>query len=391
MSKLTKEDLNKLIRDAVGDELAELREASIEKGAKAEEARAKALSDAGSGEEKSSEPATFGGVLRHLVAANGNVDRAKDNAHKAGEASVAKALAASELAAGGVLLTPEMSAEVIPELNARAVVRARGADVVDMPTGSMSMPFEDSGPTANYVGENEAAPTSQPSYGVHQLNARKLVTMIPASNELLRGNNSMDGRIRRQAAIKMALREDIAFIRGDGNNGTPKGMLNWADPANKFTSNGTDLDGVTLDLTRAAELVDTTDVPMVNPGWLLGKRSKWALMRIRTADGQYAFLDEMRGGTLFGYAFSDTSQIPQNLGAGNESEVYFADFGSLIIAQTEGIIVSVSSEAAYSVGSQQVSAFQNDQTLIRLIAQHDFMAGYRGKEISVIQGVTWGA
>jgi hypothetical protein len=51
--------------------------------------------------------------------------------------------------------------------------------------------------------------------------------------------------------------------------------------------------------------------------------------------------------------------------------------------------VDASSEAAYYDGSNVVSAFSRDETVIRLITEHD-LGARRGESISVLYGVKWG-
>tara|TARA_R100000306_G_C4249420_1_gene79677 strand:- start:228 stop:401 length:174 start_codon:yes stop_codon:yes gene_type:complete len=55
------------------------------------------------------------------------------------------------------------------------------------------------------------------------------------------------------------------------------------------------------------------------------------------------------------------------------------------------LIISFSQEASYKDGAGEwVSAFQRDQTLVRVIAKHDF--GPRHVEsVAVGVGITWGA
>ncbi|MCY1542682.1 Phage capsid family protein [compost metagenome] len=87
-----------------------------------------------------------------------------------------------------------------------------------------------------------------------------------------------------------------------------------------------------------------------------------------------------------------SNQIPTNLGVdGDETEIYFVNFADLMIGEDMDLVIDLSKEATYKDGSGNVvSAFQRDQTLIRVIAKHDF--GPRHVEsIVVATGVDWGA
>jgi len=100
----------------------------------------------------------------------------------------------------------------------------------------------------------------------------------------------------------------------------------------------------------------------------------------------------MLRGTLLGFRYETTTQIPNNLGGGgNESEVYFVDFSSVIIAESSTLQVSVFEGGSFDDGTGNiVSGISTDQTLIRSIARHDLGCRQRGAEVSVIDEVTYG-
>jgi hypothetical protein len=88
----------------------------------------------------------------------------------------------------------------------------------------------------------------------------------------------------------------------------------------------------------------------------------------------------MSRGMLEGYPWKYTQQIPTNLTPGGfGSEIYFADFADVVIADTYNVMVDASDVASYRVPPNSsattgitISAFQRDQTLFRVISEHDF-------------------
>jgi len=210
---------------------------------------------------------------------------------------------------------------------------------------------------------------------------------------LLRFSNpSADVIVRDDLVNAMAQREDLAFIRGAGGT-EPKGLCGWAPTANNIPSTGTTLAAVTKDLAAAVLALKKNNVRFIRPGWLMSPRSEMYLMALRDSNGNYAFRDEMLAGRLFGYPYAVTTQIPENLGTGgstNESEVYLVDFADAIIGEATQLIIDASSEAAYVSGSNVVSAYSLDQTVIRVIAEHDFAVRHP-ESVAVITGLTWGA
>lgn len=333
-------------------------------------------------------------VIRSLASANGDTERAARIATSLyGDGDPAtRALAASDATAGGVLIDPEHATGVIELFRPASAVRRLNPTYAPMDSGTLSLPKLTGGASASYIGENQNALKTEQTTGLVQLVAKKLAALVPVSNDLIRRpSRSADTLVRDDLVTCVAQRSDLAFIRNDGSNGTPRGLRHWAPSGNVIAANGTvNLANVTNDLSALQLALEGADVRMIRPGWMFSPRTKHYLMNVRDGNGNYAFRAEMLGGTLNGYPFSSTSQIPNNLGGGsNASEVYFADFADVVIGETESLIISVSDQAAYHDGSNVVAAFSLDQTVIRVIAEHD-LAMRHEESVAVLTGVTWG-
>ncbi|SMB97959.1 phage major capsid protein, HK97 family [Thermanaeromonas toyohensis ToBE] len=328
-------------------------------------------------------------AVRALAAAKGDPRQAAyiaENVYK--DSVVAKALSEGTGSSGGYLVPPEFSREIIELLYAQAVVRKAGARVLPMTSNVLNVPKLASGAQANYIGENTNIPATQPSFAQLTLTAKKLAALVPISNDLIRDSNpKADAVVRDDLVNAMALREDLAFLRDDGTNNKPKGILYWTDAANKFNA-GTD---PIADLGKAVRLVRASNSRMVRCAWVFSPRTEYYLMTLRDSAGKFVFRDEMIQGKVLGYPYFVTTQIPENLGVnGNETEIYFGDFMDAVIGENEELLIDVSTEAAYFDGTNLVSAFSTDQTVIRAIARHDFALRHE-KSFAVIQAVTWGA
>ena len=57
-------------------------------------------------------------------------------------------------------------------------------------------------------------------------------------------------------------------------------------------------------------------------------------------------------------------------------KMYFGDFSQFIIGETMGVNIATSDQASYYDGTNQVSAFSTDQTLMRAILREDFGVRY---------------
>lgn len=355
-------------------------------------------------EEKLEKGMLFGRYIRTLAASRNDKEKAIKTAKAWGysdvaralESSVDKAMAAGDPLAGGFLVPTEFSTDVIELLRASGVVRSLNPVTMPMSSGTVKVPRITTGSTAAYIGENANITKSELGTGQLTLTFKKLATLVPISNDLLRYSApSADGIVRDDCIRSMASREDLAFIRNDGTSGTPRGLKNWIHASNKFNAASTvSLAGVTSDLGQAMQLIMDADITLIaqqgatggvdaRPGWILSPRAWRYLTTVQTGTGQHAFRDEMLRGTLWGFPFRVTTQC-------ENTTVYFGCFAHAVIGESTGLIVDASQEAAYHDGSGVVAAYSQDQTVIRVIAEHDFALRH-DKSFALIQAVTWGA
>jgi HK97 family phage major capsid protein len=394
--QITKEDLKAMVSDIFNEKFEDIEETNRKYVQQMLDEKVKT-----SKEQQKGKGTTAARWLRALAAGKGDPERAARYVKQKWEdEELAKELSESIFEDGGVLVPDEYVNEVIELLRARTAVRALGAQQLPMNSGSLTIPKINQGATASYVGEGERGHSSQPAFGSLQLSAKKLKSLVPISNDLLRdGAPQIDSIVRDDMVTSIKLREDLAFIRGAGTENTPKGMYYWALPGNKnertLDSAAVTLGTVTNDLMQMMLLLEQADVPMTRCGWIMSPRSAYFLRKLRVNDnnGAYAFKDEMQKGTLLGFAFQTTSQIPNNLdfstaGTNDESEIYFADFAQLIIGENTSMIIDVSDQASFWDGSRMRSAFDEDLTLMRAITRHDFGSRY-DQAISVLEGVDW--
>ena len=185
----------------------------------------------------------------------------------------------------------------------------------------------------------------------------------------------------------MALREDVAFLTGDGSLGSPIGLLNHVPVGNSIVA--TPLTGMTNDqiVTTAVGLLNgmrlilkTSMSRMLRPTWI-GTPGTFEFFRtLRDDFGGFLFEQQMARGVLLNFPFFETLQLPSNLlapyGSGSApvgSQLFLVDFGDVILAETMSIKIDLSDSATYEdAAGNSVSAFTRDQTAYRAIVEHDF-------------------
>lgn len=292
---------------------------------------------------------------------------------------------------GGFLVDTVYSQDFIGILRPRVVVRSLGARSVPMPEGNITMRKQTGTSSASYVGERVAAPTTGPTVGDLTMSAKRLAALVPITNQLLRrASIGVDALVRNDLVDSVAVKEDQQFLRGTGSATAPTGLLNLIHVDNSIAANATvNLVNVTADLGKLRLAVLNANTPMISCGWIMSHRSKIFLENLRDGNGNLAFPEVGERGTLYGYPIGVTTSVPDNLGAGtNESEIYFGDFAQFLIGDTLQVAIAASDTAAYDDGGTMRSAFSNDETVIRVIEEHDTQVRY-DKAFAVLTAVTW--
>lgn len=291
---------------------------------------------------------------------------------------------------GGFLVDEAYSSDFIDVLRPNVLVRSMGARPVPMPEGNLTTRKKTAGSSASYVGERVPAPATGVTVGVNTMSAKRLTALVPITNQLIRrASMSVQTMIRDDLIEGVARTEDQQFIRGTASATAPGGIRDLMDAGNVLTANATvNLANVDNDLGRLELAVIGANIPMITPGYLVSPRTLKFLERLRDGNGNKAY-PEIADGRLGMYPIGWTTSIPDNLGAGtDESEIYFGDFAQFQIGETERIAIAASDVAAYDDGGTIRAAFSNDETVVRLIAEHDTQLRH-ATAFARLDGVTW--
>lgn len=337
-------------------------------------------------------------MVRLLAAAQGNQQLAAQLAKEGNfGADVQMALSTVTAGAGGVLVPTNMATEVIESLRPASVIRKMGVISLPLNNGNLTMPRISGNTVVGYIGTETDIPLTGMTFADTKLSAKKMAALVPVSNDLLRMsgvNPRVDQLVANDLATSMGLSEDLHFIRADGTGVLPKGLRYWAIAQNLVPAPamaGIDLQDIDLYLGGMMLRLETANVQMQSCGWLMHPRVLRWLQALRDGNGNKAY-PEIEQGMLKGYPVGLSNQIPVNLGAGsNQTEIYFVNFADCMIGEDMDLVIDFSKEATYKDGGGEVvSAFQRDQTLVRVIAKHDF--GPRHVE-SIVVGTAcdWGA
>lgn len=347
--------------------------------------------------------ARFAFGLVHAKGGSGLAGAAAFVERRFGDKAVAKALASTAVSSGGALIPQDFSSEFIELLRAETVVRRCGPTVLPMPLGNLTVPRMAGGASAGYQGELDDIQASQETFDDIQLNAKKLTTLVPVSNDLIRrAPVGVEGIVRDDMVQTAARREDLAFLLGDGSRGSPIGLIVQAPASSKIlvpafaaADNATVLGAVGSVLQGLQLMLQNNMSRMLRPSWISTFTVKAFLSNLRDGVGNYVFKDELAGGKLLGIPFVCTQQLPDNLNTAtsgasvnNGSYLALVDFADVILADTMNVSVDASDVASYLDGNgNAVSTFTRDQTAFRLIQEHDLaLRHFASVAVAIVPG-----
>jgi len=275
--------------------------------------------------------------------------------------------------AGGFMVPGQFMDDMIPLLEAKSVLVSLGASVVDGLVGSpVTWPKVTGTATAYWVDEGAAITESQLAFGQLSLQPHGLAALVPMTNRLVRQTSGkVEQVVRERIATSLALKMDLAGLKGTGASGEPIGIVNTSGiGSNDYTS--LDLLGddqtVTTELENHIGVVEDANALDGRLGWAMNGTMKRYFRNALDADGRPLLFGRQDGSggpqdSFYGYPFAISNQLAN-------TDLIFGNFADLLIAQWGGLLIDASTEAGDS--------FSKQETLIRASMEVDFGVQHAG-------------
>lgn len=245
---------------------------------------------------------------------------------------------------GGYLVPPEFSTRVYQHsLEEGSLIPL--TDNIPVAGNSMSFPKDETTPwgtngiRANWQGEGAAASQTKPVLGEFGLRLKRLMALIPVTDELLQDASAVPAYVEGRAGISIAFKVNDSFINGDGN-GKPLGFVN-AGPLVTVLKE-TSQTAATINAANVAKMFGR--LPRITPStrWLINHDAinQLPLMVIGQMPVWQPDFKVSPYGTLFGIPVVP-SQSCSTLGTAGD--IYLVDFKSyLVITKAGGIETATS-------------------------------------------------
>lgn len=323
----------------------------------------------------------FGRAVKCINISHGDIEKAAYTAeHKFMDAEMAhefKALSMTSPADGGYLVPEVYANEIIELLYPATVIYSLGARRLGMANGNLNIPKLKTGSRALFNGESRKIPKTSPKFGNLKLSAKKLTALIPMSNDLLRSTNFDNDVIVGQDITKqMALGVDWGALLGTGGEFQPLGIVNNSKVqtidvtslSTEYASNAGVLTAAFPNYLVAAVL--RNNVYADGLGFVFNTSVEQFFKSLRDNVGSFIFAEEMnKNHTLVGYPYRTTNLFETTAG---KTQILFGNWNDLIIGEQGALEIETSREGSWTDDAGNViSAFENDQTLIRAIDNVD--------------------
>jgi len=236
-----------------------------------------------------------------------------------------KALTVSNDEQGGYLAPAEMSTEFIRNLVENSPIRSV-ASVRAITAPSVKYPKRTGVTNAQWEGEGDDSEESTVTFGQAEVVARKLMTHVDISNELL-----ADSGGTAEAEVRLALAEDFgrkegqAFVNGTGA-GQPEGLMTNTEIGEFF--NGAS--GNVLDPEKLIQMMYDLPAMYRNAGtWMMNGTTLGLLRALKDGDGRFLWQASFQVGqpeTILGRPVVEAVDMPDV--ASNAFPILYGDFSA---------------------------------------------------------------
>lgn len=307
-------------------------------------------------------PLTLGRMIRLVAQKRFDVLEAQ---HKAIKAQY-KALGINPDTAGGYLVRPEYSNQIIELLRAETVVLPLCLQI-PLNSDTLTIPAQTGGATVSWVGEGATINPTEATFGMKRLVAHKMAALVKISNELLEDSDpAIDAIIREDIARAAAEEIDRVILMGSGLGEEPLGVLYGA-------SSVTALNAVPSysNLSALVRTIETAKVSKNPPwAWVYSTRENHTLRTLEDTAGNLIFAgpgayQQAAAGamqpTLLDYPRYDTNIIAED--GNQETKMFFGQWRDVVVGMRKAIEIVASNEAG--------DAFASDSTYVRAILRMD--------------------
>ncbi len=240
-------------------------------------------------------------------------------------------LSIGEDSEGGYLVPSEFESTLIDKLAEENIIRGL-ATIITSANGDKKIPVVASHGAANWTDEGGQYSENDDTFGIINLGAHKLTSIIKVSEELLNDSAfNLETYIAQEFSRRMSAAEEAAFINGDGT-GKPTGILKDAETGVTSAS----ANAITSD--EIIDLYHSLKTPYrKNAVFITHDSTIRAIRKLKDSNGQYMWQPGLQSGqpdTILNRPIYTSAYAPE-IGSGNKI-MLFGDLSFYWISDRQG-------------------------------------------------------
>ncbi len=287
-------------------------------------------------------------------------------------------------AAGGYLLTPELSTRFVDLARANSVCLKAGTPTLNMESRDVRIAKLTADATSVWRAEAAAVQSSEVTFGAVTLSAQTLACAVPISIELIEDSSNVAQLVQQTIMRAMGQKLDAAILEGSGSGAEPTGILNTSG-INTVATVGTPTNYAEMTTAVKDLLVDNYAGDNSGLAWIAHPRDFATYDGLADTTGQFLQPTQWVGDLQW---FSTTELPTTDGGSSNESSMIVGDFSQVVLGmRTRGIQIRVSADGIANDGSSDINATSQLLRWIIAYVRAD-VAVLRPDHFTALTGVT---
>jgi len=284
---------------------------------------------------------------------------------------IQKGMEAGLPSTGGFLIPQQLSSEFIDPLYAGTFLDKIGLSKYPMPNGSLDLGRGATSGSFTWGGENPVNDKTGMTFDQVKLSAKKGSAYVPISNSLLRYSPAaVQGIVSNDLMEIYADAINTAALYGTGTASQPKGITNVSGIQTLGTSGTALTANIPVDMVA---LLEQANVKMLKPFWIMSPKMKSWIKNLKTTTAAYIYRDEMnKDKTIESVPFIATTLSSYTDTSTDYADLWLADWAYFAWGVGRDMELTMSKEATYVSGGVAYSAFQRDETVIKILSDLDF-------------------
>lgn len=271
---------------------------------------------------------------------------------------------------GGEMIIEEYAAGFLDQLWDETVLPKLGIRFQPTSSGNLKINKIVEGVAAGYIGEGGTIDTSTIKFGHISLSVKKLMALVPISNDMIRyAHINTEALVRDQIIKELAQVADDKFFYGVGGEYEPLGISNT--PGLQVLEGKDEEASRSMGL-RMQAMLGKKNHSLDGAHWVMGWDTYLSLQN-EVRGSNLVNAAELANGRWLGLPFHLVNRLEND---GANEDLFLIKSDEVTAIQGMNVQIVPSTEATIRTADGDISAFAQDFTIVRALVEHDFKLNY---------------